>query len=54
MNYEKLQTRLREVMQGEIDRKEAVGTQLRVYHRNREVFRGCFGIDNTETGREVR
>lgn len=54
MNYEKLQKRLREVMQEEIDKKEAVGTQLRVFHRNREVFRGCFGMDNPETGREVR
>ncbi len=54
MNYDLLKNRLHEVMQAEIRQKEAIGTQLRVFHKNREVFWECFGIDNINTGREVR
>lgn len=53
MNLKKLQEGLNRVMQEEIDLQEAVGTQLRVFVKNREVFRGCFGIDNTEIGKKV-
>ncbi len=54
MNLEKLQNGLARVMREEIDCGEAVGTQIRVFVKNEEVFRGCFGVDNTENGREVK
>ncbi len=47
---DKLKQALDAVMQGEIDRGEAVGTLLRVYRDGEEVYRGCFGMDSLENG----